>query len=94
MKQPHNETAALIRAAADATGCRTVSAFAQRINVPLRTRPIRRRWKVAPPFRHRRAPNSHGRPDRLSRRRMAQARKTRPDVGALQTRVKHSRSRK
>ena len=37
MKQPHNETAALIRAAADATGCRTVSALAQRLGVPLRT---------------------------------------------------------
>ena len=32
-----NETAALIRAAADATGCRTVSALAQRLGVPLRT---------------------------------------------------------
>lgn len=37
MKQPHNETAALIRAAADATGCRTVSAFAQRLGISLRT---------------------------------------------------------
>lgn len=35
--KPRNETAALIRAAADATGCRTVSALAQRLGVPLRT---------------------------------------------------------
>ncbi len=35
--KPRNETAALIRAAADATGCRTVSALAKRIGVPLRT---------------------------------------------------------
>lgn len=35
--KPRNETAALIRAAADATGCHAVSALAQRLGVPLRT---------------------------------------------------------
>ncbi|MBK8742692.1 MAG: helix-turn-helix domain-containing protein [Betaproteobacteria bacterium] len=37
MRQPRNETAALIRAAAQASGGKTVSALAKRLDIPLRT---------------------------------------------------------